>query len=284
MGPGLLLLAFAGVAPGDGWVGNKAGGMTGRLAALAIAAIAMFALLATGFAAPSFPALSGRVVDQANVLSPEAEAQLTQRLAALEASTGRQVVVVTLSSLQGYEIEDYGYQLGRAWGIGRAREDDGTLLIVAPNERRVRIEVGYGLEPVLTDALSSAILNRRVLPRFRAGDIEGGVVAGADAIVEQLGLPAGEAEARAAEVEGDDGAGLGFTQIILLLVGWLILSSLLGGSRRRRGGWLGGGPIIVIPGGFSGRGGGGFGGGGFGGGGFGGGGGSFGGGGASGRW
>lgn len=257
--------------------------MTGRLAALAIAAIAMFALLATGFAAPSFPALSGRVVDQANVLSPEAEAQLTQRLAALEASTGRQVVVVTLASLQGYEIEDYGYQLGRAWGIGRAREDDGTLLIVAPNERRVRIEVGYGLEPVLTDALSSTILNRRVLPRFRAGDIEGGVVAGADAIIEQLALPAGEAEARAAEAGRDGSAGLGLAQIILLVVGLLILSSLLGGARRRRGRWLGGGPLIIIPGGFSGRGGG-FGRGGLGGGGFGGGGGSFGGGGASGRW
>lgn len=253
--------------------------MTGRLAAVVIAAIAMLA--AGAFAAPSFPPLSGRVVDQAGVLSPEAEAQLTQRLAALEQSTGRQVVVVTLSSLQGYEIEDYGYQLGRAWGIGRAREDDGTLLIVAPNERRVRIEVGYGLEPVLTDALSSAILNRRVLPRFRAGDIESGVVAGADAIIEQLALPAGEAEARAAEVERDDGAGIGFAQIILLFVGLLILSSLLGGARRRRGGWLGGGPLIVIPGGFSGRGGGR---GGFAGGGFGGGGGSFGGGGASGRW
>jgi uncharacterized protein len=264
-------------------MGIKAAGMTGRLAAVAIAAIAMFAILAAAFAAPSFPALSGRVVDQANVLSPEAEAQLTQRLAALEASTGRQVVVVTLASLQGYEIEDYGYQLGRAWGIGRAREDDGALLIVAPNERRVRIEVGYGLEPLLTDALSSAILNRRVLPRFRAGDIEGGVVAGADAIIEQLALPAEEAEARAAEAGRDESAGLGLAQIILLFVGLLILSSLLGGARRRRGGWLGGGPIIIIPGGFSRRGGG-FGRGGFGGGGFGGGGGSFGGGGASGRW
>src|SRR5262245_42876569 len=254
--------------------------MTGRVAVFAIAAT--LALLAAAFAAPSFPPLSGRVVDQANVLSPGAEAELTQRLAALEASTGRQVVVVTLASLQGYEIEDYGYQLGRAWGIGRAREDDGALLIVAPNEHRVRIEVGYGLEPVLTDALSSTILNRRVLPRFRAGDIEGGVVAGTDAIIEQLSLPAGEAEARAAEVESNQGAGMGFAPIILLLVGWLIVSSLLGGARRRRGGWLGGGPIVVIPGGFSGRGGG-FGRGGFGGGGFGGGGGSFGGGGASGR-
>lgn len=254
--------------------------MIGRLAAIALAAIATLALWAAAFAAPSFPPLSGRVVDQAGVLSPPAETQLTQRLAALEETTGRQLVVVTLSSLQGYEIEEYGYQLGRTWGIGRAVQDDGVLLIVAPNERRVRIEVGYGLEPVLTDALSSTILNRRVLPRFRAGDIEGGVVGGADAIIEQLALPTGEAEARAAEVEEERGGEIGFAQIILLFVGFMILSSLLGGSRRRRGGWLGGGPIVIVPGGFSGRGGG-FGGGG---GGFGGGGGSFGGGGASGQW
>ncbi len=254
--------------------------MTGRLAAPVIAAIALLALLATAFAAPTFPALSGRVVDQAGVLSPGAEAQLTQRLAALEESTGRQMAVVTLSSLQGYEIEEYGYRLGRAWGIGRAVQDDGVLMIVAPNERRVRIEVGYGLEPVLTDALSSTILNRRVLPRFRAGDIEGGVVAGAEAIVEQLALPAEEAQARAAEAREDDSVLSGIAPIILLFVVLLIVSSLSGGSRRRRGGWPGG--IVVIPGGFSG---GGFGGGGWsGGGGFGGGGGSFGGGGASGQW
>ncbi|MGH6949793.1 MAG: TPM domain-containing protein, partial [Vitreimonas sp.] len=207
--------------------------MTGRLAALVIAVLAT--LWAAAYAAPVFPALSGRVVDEAGVLSPHAETRLTQRLAALEESTGRQVVVVTLRSLQGYEIEDYGYQLGRAWGIGRAAEDDGVLLIVAPNERRVRIEVGYGLEPVLTDALSSAILNRRVLPRFRAGDMEGGVVAGADAIIEQLALPADEAQARAAEAQQEEaagGGGFGLMQIILLFVFLLILSSLLGGGRR----------------------------------------------------
>ena len=93
---------------------------------------------AVAFAAPQFPALTGRVVDNANILSSQTEADLTAKLEKLETSTGRQLVVVTLPSLQGYEIEDYGYQLGRAWKIGRAAENDGTLLIVAPNERSVR--------------------------------------------------------------------------------------------------------------------------------------------------
>jgi uncharacterized protein len=104
-------------------------------------------------AAPSFPPLTGRVVDAANVLSAQAKGELTQKLAALETKTARQLVVVTLPSLQGYEIEDYGYQLGRAWGIGQKSSNNGALFIVVPPERRVRIEVGYGLEPILTDAL-----------------------------------------------------------------------------------------------------------------------------------
>jgi uncharacterized protein len=197
--------------------------------------------------------------------------------------------VVTVPSLQGYEIEEYGYQLGRAWGIGQKKLDNGALLIVAPNERRVRIEVGYGLEPVLTDALSSVILQTQVLPRFRAGDMAGGVKAGADAIIEQLSLEPSEAERRvaaaaaqarsAARDHGPDPIGL----VITLIVIFFFMRAFLGGRRRRRG--LG---AVFIPpiifGGGGGRWGGGSGGGGFGGGGFGGGGGSFGGGGSSGSW
>jgi uncharacterized protein len=103
-------------------------------------------------AAPSFPVLSGRVIDDAHILSDQTKNDLDQKLAALEASNSRQLVVVTLPSLQGYEISDYGYQLGRAWGIGQAKLNNGVLFIIAPNERKVRIEVGYGLEPILTDA------------------------------------------------------------------------------------------------------------------------------------
>src|SRR3972149_4223754 len=148
------------------WVPGRARpGMTAVIAAL----LAMLIFVASSaLAAPSFPKLTGRVVDQAQILSPQAEAALTQKLEALETQTGRQFVVVTLRDLQGYEIADYGYQLGRAWGIGDKERDDGALLIVAPSERKVRIEVGYGLEGVLTDALSNVILQERVLPKFRA--------------------------------------------------------------------------------------------------------------------
>src|SRR5580698_2309503 len=151
------------------------------------ALFALFCFIAPATAAPTFPALTGRVVDNANVLSDATKSDLTQKLAALEAKTSRQLVVVTLPSLQGYDIADYGYQLGRAWGIGQAKLNNGALLIVAPSEHKVRVEVGYGLEPVLTDAFSSVILQTQVLPRFKAGDMEGGVVAGADAIISQLG-------------------------------------------------------------------------------------------------
>src|SRR5690606_31965183 len=102
---------------------------------------------------------TGRVVDEARLLSAEQEATLTTRLEALEAETSDQLVVVTVNDLEGYPIEDYGYRLGRAWGIGQAEDDSGVLLIVAPNERKVRIEVGYGLEPILTDALSARIIH-----------------------------------------------------------------------------------------------------------------------------
>jgi uncharacterized protein len=253
------------------------------------ALLALTLLAAPAFAAPKFPALTGRVVDGANMLSPTVETNLTGRLAALESQTGRQLVVVTVPDLEGYPIEDYGYQLGRQWGIGEAKANDGVLFIVAPNERKVRIEVGYGLEPILTDALSSVILQTAVIPRFKAGDMEGGVVAGADAVADQLALPADEAQARVqqatARQEKHSGGGFGLHGVILLIVIFFVINAMRGGRRRRgMGGVLPGIILGSMLGG--GRGGGGFGGGGggFGGGGFSGGGGSFGGGGSSGSW
>jgi len=263
--------------------------------AVPLALLAILFLAATAaVAAPTFPQLTGRVVDQANILSPSAEQQLTDQLATLEKQTGRQLVVATLSSLQGYEIEDYGYQLGRAWGIGEKDRNTGALLIVAPSERKVRIEVGYGLEPVLTDALSSVIIQSAILPRFKAGDMEGGIVAGTDAIIKQLSLPDGEAKAQVAQAaEGqrqDDSGGVPAVAIfIVFIVAVMILRAMFGRRRRRSG--LGAAvgdalPWILINAlSNSGRGGGGGGwSGGGGGGGFSGGGGSFGGGGSSGSW
>ncbi|MBW3560828.1 MAG: TPM domain-containing protein, partial [Proteobacteria bacterium] len=159
------------------------------------------ALLVVPALAQTFPALTGRVVDQAGVLSPATEAQLTQRLAALEARNGAQLVVATVRSLEDHEIRDYGYRLGRAWGIGQQGRNNGAILLVAPNDRQVAVEVGYGLEPVLTDAYANRLLDQQVIPRFKAGDLEGGVVAGTDALITQIGLEPGEAQARIAAAD-----------------------------------------------------------------------------------
>ena len=257
-----------------------------RLVAHALALIALLAcfLAPPAFAALTFPPLNGqRVVDNAHVLSAQTQADLTAKLADLEAKTGRQLVVVTLPSLQGDDIDDYGYQLGRTWGIGQKGQDNGVLLIVAPIEHKVRIEVGYGLEPVITDALSNQILQTQVLPKFRGGDVEGGVVDGTNALIGQLSADAATAQAnvtQATEAAKPHGSPFGaiFGLIMMLIVfsfifrghggggmGWLLPMMIM--SSGSRGGWGGGG--------WSGGGGGG---------GFSGGGGSFGGGGASGSW
>src|SRR3546814_14776461 len=117
--------------------------------------------------AQTFPALSGRVVDAADLLDPAQEAQLTQLSEQIEQASSRQFVVATVPDLQGYPIEDYGYKLGRDWKIGQEGANNGILLLVAPNERKVRIEVGYGLEPIMTDALSSVNINQTILPQLR---------------------------------------------------------------------------------------------------------------------
>jgi uncharacterized protein len=260
-----------------------------HVGAVLLTLLACVLLAGLAHAAPSFPPLTGRVVDNAHVLSPETQQQLTAKLADLESKTSRQLVVVTLPSLQGYEIEDYGYQLGRAWGIGQKGQNNGVLFIVAPSEHKTRIEVGYGLEGVLTDALSSVILQQRVLPKFRAGDVQGGVVEGTNALVDQLSLPDDQARAKVAQAEHPPRRQFrgGVGQIIaMIFIFWFIASFIGALGGRRGGGCMGWWLLPLMMSGGSGRGGwssgGGFGGGG--GGGFSGGGGSFGGGGASGSW
>jgi uncharacterized protein len=221
--------------------------------------LAFFAAPAS--AAPTFPALTGRVVDDAHVLSAQTQTDLTAKLADLEAKTGRQVVVVTLPDLQGYDIEDYGYQLGRAWGIGQKGQNNGALFIVVPSEHKVRIEVGYGLEPVLTDALSSVILQEQVLPKFRTGDVNGGVTAGTDAIIQQLGLDpeTAQANAKAAEVQAAEPAqgSEGGPDLLALIFPVIFVIIIILGVLRSRGGALWALPFLFMGGG----GGGGFGGG-----------------------
>ena len=119
----------------------------------------------------SFPALTGRVVDTAQMIEPSVRQQLSQQLQAHEQATGEQLVVVTLPDLQGTDIADFGYQLGRHWGIGQKDKNNGALLIIARDERRLRIEVGYGLEDRLTDAQSSVIINQVITPPFKTGNV-----------------------------------------------------------------------------------------------------------------
>lgn len=255
--------------------------------------------------AQTFPKLTGRVVDQADLLTPAQEAQLSTKSEALEKATGRQFVVATVSSLEGRPIEDYGYRLGRAWGIGSEQKDDGAILLVAPNERKVRIETGYGARVFLTDAVSSVIIRENILPRFKARDYPGGIAAGADQIIATMQLPPAEAAKRAQEIgasetrrnERRDVKISPLPVIFMVILFFVVISSIfraVGGRRyrgkgRRRGG-LDSGDVAVILWGLDAlsrgtRGGGGWGGGGWGGGGgFSGGGGSFGGGGASGGW
>uniref|UniRef100_UPI0035BBF313 TPM domain-containing protein n=1 Tax=Brucella thiophenivorans TaxID=571255 RepID=UPI0035BBF313 len=259
----------------------------------------LVAVSAQGTAAPA-QALTGRVVDAAGIIDQAARQQLTQKLADFEAKSSDQVVVVTVPSLNGEDIESYSNRLFRAWALGQKQEDNGILLVVAPNDRKVRIEVGYGLEGTMTDALSSVIVNGTIIPAFRTGDYSGGVVQGVDGILSVLSGDAAELEARAkrnAETSaGSDDIDWVFVVFITFWAliffggfGMAILTPIFGqkiGPGKYR--WLG----MVIDmnsrggsggGGFSGRGGG-WSSGSSGGGGFSGGGGSSGGGGASGSW
>lgn len=158
--------------------------MVKKLLLAAFAAVSSCTASGPAYAAPSFPD-RGRagVVDAAAVLPEPAERALNDRVVAWDRKTGHQLVVATVPSLQGVDVKDYGYQLGRTWGLGDAKRNDGVILLLAPNERKVRIEVGYGLEPVLTDALTSVIVRQTIVPKLKAGDTAGALADGADAIM-----------------------------------------------------------------------------------------------------
>jgi uncharacterized protein len=267
-----------------------------RIAAGAVLAAILLSCLAVSLAAaPTFPELTGRIVDTANLLTPEDKAAIEAELKAIEDKSTDQVVVVTLTDLGGYAIDDYGYQLGRHWGIGQKTKNNGVLLIVAPKERKVRIETGRGLEAHLTDAMSRIIIENAILPKFRRGDFSGGI---RDGVRDIKATIEGDAEGVKERARGRIGENLetDYTSLIMLGV-WIAIILFVfyhqyryarqnpqaANANRRRGrrGRDNGG-IIVIPGG-SGDWGGGWSGGG-GGGGWSGGGGDFGGGGASGDW
>lgn len=236
----------------------------------------------------TFPTLSGRIVDGAGIISPDARARIEAKLSALEAKTSDQVVIATVRSLQDTSVEDFANRLYRHWALGQKDKNNGVLVLVAPSERKVRIEVGYGLEGALTDALSKIIITTAIAPRFKTGDFGGGLEAGVDAI---LNILTGDAEEwqRRAKVRSDeeptafDYLVFGFFLLILILILMRIFGggSGTGGNRMHRtrsGSW------ITIPSGGSSWGGSSGGSSWSGGGGFSGGGGSSGGGGASGDW
>jgi uncharacterized protein len=153
---------------------------------LPVALLLVLAFGASGALALDFPPLTGRVVDQANILSSDERAALVAKLKDLEDKSGIQLVVATVSSLGGQEIEPYANDLFRAWKLGETKKNNGVLFLIAPNEHHMRIEVGYGLEGTLTDAASSIIIANAVAPRFKAGDFNGGVARGVDDIITTL--------------------------------------------------------------------------------------------------
>jgi uncharacterized protein len=269
---------------------------------VAAAVLVLVALLAAALAA-ELPALTGRVVDQANIIDATTETALTAKLDAFEKKSSDQIVVATIPSLDGEAIEPYANRLFRAWGLGQSGEDNGVLLVVAPNDRKMRIEVGYGLEGTLTDLHSKLIIENTMVPAFRAGDFSGGIDRAVDDIVMVLEGNAAELEARARRNPPSQGAD-DFDWIVALFIivwfsifiggfamailppifgrkigpnkyRWLGMDFTVGGGRRRSSGWTTG---TSSGGGWSG------GGSSSGGGGFSGGGGSSGGGGASGSW
>jgi uncharacterized protein len=264
-------------------------------------ALWMLLLFSLPAQAQTFPKNNGSpVVDQADLLRPEQELDLKSKAEALYARSGRAFAVATVNSLEGYPVEDYAYRLGREWGLGQRETDDGVLLLVAPNDRKVWIATGYGAGEFMTDAMAGVITRETILPHFKENppDYGGGIVAGADAIIKQMSLPPDQAEANVAKANQEQRARRDASPGILPVIFWIIVILFVmsmfarraGGRRyRRRRGW--GGPIILWGPGWSGgsswSGGGSWGGsgGGFGGGSFGGfGGGSFGGGGAGGSW
>ena len=232
-----------------------------------IAGLALSLLFGLAAFAANFPALTGRVVDDAHILPASAVADLESRLADLESRSGIQLVVATVSSLDGQEIEPYANALFRTWKLGDKTSNKGVLLVVAPNQKRVRIEVGYGLEGTLTDALSKVIIANAIAPRFKTGDFAGGITRGVDDIIIVLTTDSSEWQQRPSLRVDSEPASAPVNwlviAVIIAVIGlmivspafrWLVIGMLMSGRGGGSGG-LGGGRSSRGGGGFSGRGG-----------------------------
>ncbi len=239
------------------------------------AALVGFATLVTSPEASALevPSLQGHVNDYARMLSNEDRAALEQKLEAYEQKTGSQFVLLTVAGLEDETLESFGIKVAERWKVGSEKADNGLILLVAPNDRKVRVEVGHGLEGAIPDAIAARVIREVIAPAFRNGQFAQGVNAAFDTLMAAAAGEIAEPVKRKQRTRG-----IGSLSPILLPIAIFIFFALMGGGgrgRRRRGGFF------IFPGGFGG-GGGGWGGGG--GGGFSGGGGSFGGGGASGEW
>ena len=191
-------------------------------------ALACVLSLASALTSLSFaldvPPLTGRVVDLAHVLPPDRVESLTARLKAHEETTSNQVTVLVLPSLEGEPLESYSHRVATTWKLGQKGTDNGVLLLVAMKERKIRIEVGYGLEGALTDARSAQIIRSDIVPRFRAGDAPGGVAAGVDAILKTIEGTYQSTEKAAPEQDTDVIGQVVVAVIVGLIVGLGLMS------------------------------------------------------------
>ncbi len=224
---------------------------------VAIGFIALLCAVVAVFAV-NYPALTSRIVDQAKIISADTRNTIESKLVDLEAKSGIQLVVATVASLEGQEIEPYANELFRNWKLGQRDKNNGVLLLVAPNEHRVRIEVGYGLEGTLTDALSKVIITNAITPRFKTGDFSGGIARGVDDIITVLTTDAAEWQQRPAlrldSSQTNDPANWLIIAAVIIVLGlmitwpgfrWfmlsLVLNILLSSGSSSSGGSSGGG-------------------------------------------
>ena len=217
----------------------------------------LFAALvgASPASAQTFPKFTALVVDDAHILAPEQIAALDAKLTALQQTTGHQLVVATIGNLQGYPIEDYSYQLGRAWNVGDKVRKDGLVMVVAPKDRKIFISVAGGLQGTVTDAVSSVVINTAITPKFKAGNYAGGINAGIDQLAAFVQLPPEEAQKLAAQAAAQaqvharqaSQPKIGFGTIVFLVMAFFffvlpMLRAMRGGGRR-----YGPGGVAVYP-------------------------------------
>ena len=226
----------------------RAGPARRLLSGSGLAVLLLLAFVSALAAAFQFPPLTGRVVDQAGVIPAAARQALETRLQDLEDKSGIQLVVATVRSLQGGDVETFANQLFRAWKLGEAKKNNGVLLLVAPAERKVRIEVGYGLEGTLTDALSQVIIASAMVPRFKADDYAGGIERGVDGIISVLTTDAEEWHART-RVRPEEHQSLFdlLFPILLFLVIVLVFRYMVGSALGPSGSGRGRGRTVFIP-------------------------------------